>query len=78
MIIIYLTRSYDKTPNAVGLNCAHHIIFENPCRREIKPVCSEQSIKLDIYDRAFQNLYDFLHLDKPRKFIKRNVMEHII
>lgn len=72
---IYLTWTYYKTPKGIRLNCAYQIVFENPCRSEIKPICSEQSIKLDISVTAFKNLYDFLHLDKPGKVIKRNVME---
>ena len=61
------------------LICAfYHLIFEFPSQNEQNMICRELGISKSKYQKATQDPYSFLYLDKPRKFISKNFDEHII
>ena len=63
---IYLSQSFYNTDKTIRLNCTHYCIFEL------------LGISKSKYQKATQDPYSFLYLDKPRKFISKNFDEHII
>ena len=70
--VIYLSKSYYKTPKDIRINCSHYIIFESPTKRENEAICNEHGLDKEAYKRSFKYEYDFLYLDKPRKIAIRN------
>ena len=75
--VIYLSQSYYKTPKDIRLNCSHYITFDAPSKREAMPICNEQNIPSDKYEAAFGKNFNFIHLDKINKKIKKNFYGNI-
>ena len=75
--VIYLSQSYYKTPKDVRINCSHYILFESPSKNENDMICREQNIPPGTFNKATKQKYDFLYVDKPRKFFKRNFTGNI-
>ena len=75
--VIYLSQSYYKTPKDIRLNCSHFSIFELPSANEKSLICRENSIPKESYEKATEEPYSFIYIDKPRKLITKNVNEKI-
>ena len=75
---IYLSQSFYNTDKTIRLNCTHYCIFEFPSLNEQNMICRELGISKSKYQKATQDPYSFLYLDKPRKFISKNFNEYVI
>lgn len=75
--VIYLSQSYYKTPKDIRINCSHYILFSSPSKNENDMICREQNLDRDSFNLATKQKYDFLYVDKPRKFSKRNFTGNI-
>ena len=75
--VIYLSQSYYKTPKDIRLNCSHFSIYEFLSANEKSSICRENSISKESYEKATEEPYSFLYIDKPRKFIAKNFNEKI-
>ena len=42
--VIYLRRSYFKTPKDIRLNCSHFCLFEFPSKKEVSLMCNEKNV----------------------------------
>ena len=62
--VIYLSKSYYKTPKDIRINCSHYIIFESPTKRENEAICNEHGLDnlKEAYKRSFKNEYDIFML----------------
>ena len=70
--VIYLSRSFYKTPKDIRMNCSHFCIFEFPSSRERNMISSEIGVDKEKYKKATEKQYDFIYVDKKRKKGKRN------
>ena len=70
---IYLCQSYYGTDKTIRLNC----IFEYPFSNEQKMICRELGVSKSHYQRATQEPYDFIYVDKPKKRVAKNFNEMI-
>ena len=75
--VIYLSQSYYKTPKDIRLNCSHFSIYEFPSANEKSLICRENSIPKESYEKATEEPYSFIYIDKPRKFHTKNFNEKI-
>ena len=75
--VIYLSQSYYKTPKDIRLNCSHFCIYEFPSVNEKSLLCRENNIPKELYEKATEDPYSFIHIDKPRKFQTKNFDEVI-
>ena len=75
--VIYLSQSYYKTPKDIRLNCSHFCIYEFPSANEKSLICHENNISKELYEKATEDPYSFIHIDKPRKFQTKNFDEVI-
>ena len=75
--VIYLSQSYYKTPKDIRLNCSHFCIYEFPSANEKSLICRENNISKELYEKATEDPYSFIHIDKPRKFQTKNFDEVI-
>ena len=75
--VIYLSQSYYKTPKDIRLNCSHFCIYEFPSVNEKSLLCRENNIPKELYEKATEDPYSFIHIDKPRKFQPKNFDEVI-
>ena len=75
--VIYLSQSYYKTPKDIRLNCSHFCIYEFPSVNEKSLICRENNIPKELYEKATEDPYSFIHIDKPRKFQTKNFDEVI-
>jgi len=73
--VIYLSQSYYKTPKDIRLNCSHFSIYEFPSANEKSLICRENGIQKESYEKAAEEQYSFVYVDKPRKFITKNLNE---
>ena len=70
---IYLSQSYyNGTDKTIRLNCTHHCIFEFPSINEQNMICRELGISKSHYQRATQEPYDIVYVDKPKKRVAKN------
>jgi len=69
---IYLSQSYYKTPMDIRLNCSHFCIYEFPSANEKSLLCRENNVDKKLYEKATNDPYSFLYIDKPRKFTAKN------
>ena len=74
--VIYLSQSYYKTPKDVRINCSHFCIYEFPSTSEKSLICRENNIPKELYDKATEERYCFLYIDKPQ-FTTRNFDEEL-
>ena len=72
---IYLSQSYYGTDKTIRLNCTYHCIFEFPSSNEQNMICREHGISKSHYQRATQEPYDFIYVDKPKKRVAKNFNE---
>ena len=70
--VIYLSQSFYKTPRDIRLNCSHCCIYEFPSARERSMISSELGVEKEQYKKATKKPFSFLHIDKPKKKVKRN------
>ena len=75
--VIYLSQSYYKTPKDIRLNCSHFSIYEFPSNNEKSLICRENSIPKELYEKATEEPYSFVYIDKPRKSTTKNFNEKI-
>ena len=75
--VIYLSQSYYKTPKDIRLNCSHFCIYDFPSNNERSLICRENNIPKQLYEKATEEPYSFMYLDKPRKFTTKNFNEKI-
>ena len=75
--VIYLSQSYYKTPKDIRLNCSHFSIYEFPSANERALICRENSIPKELYEKATKEPFSFIYIDKPRKFVTKNLNEKI-
>ena len=73
--VIYLSQSYYKTDKNIRLNCDHFILYEMSSAREESMLSKEIEVPIDKYQKATQNQYNFLYIDKPNKSYKGNFNE---
>ena len=59
------------------LNCSHFSIYEFPSANENRLICHENDIPKESYEKATEEPYSFVYVDKPRKFITKNLNEKI-
>ena len=69
--VIYLSKSFYKTPKDIRLNCSHYCIFDVPTR-ERNMLSSELGVEKEQFKKATKKQYDFLYVDRPRKKVKKN------
>ena len=65
---IYLSQSYYGTDKTIRLSCTRHCIFEFPSSNEQNMICRELGVNKSHYQRATQEPYDFIYVDKPKNF----------
>lgn len=65
--VIYLSQSFYKTPKDIRLNCSHFCIYDFPSKNERNMICRETGIPKDSYQKATQEPYSFVYLDKIKK-----------
>lgn len=75
--VIYLSQSYYKTPKDIRLNCSNFCIYEFPSANERSLICRENNIPKELYEKATEEPYSFMYIDKPRKFITTNFNEQL-
>ena len=75
--VIYLSQSYYKTPKDIRLNCSHFCIYDFPLNNERSLICRENNIPKQLYEKATEEPYSFMYLDKPRKLTTKNFNEKI-
>ena len=75
--VIYLSQSFYKTPKDIRLNCSHFCIYDFPSKNERNMICSETGIPKDSYQKATQEPYSFVYLDKMKKFTSKNFDEKV-
>ena len=76
-IVIYLRQSYYKTPKGIRLNCSHFCIYEFPSANEKSLLCRENNFDKKLYEKATNDPYSLLYIDKPRKFTAKNFNEKL-
>lgn len=54
------------------------LFSEFPSTNEQSLICRENGISKSDYKKATQEPFSFLHIDKPRKFIRKNPGETIV
>ena len=74
---IYLSQSYYGTDKTIRLNCSHYCIFSFPSRNEQSMICRELNVNKNDYQKATEEPFNFLYLDKIRKFNAKNFNEKI-
>lgn len=75
--VIYLSQSYFGTPKNIRLNCSHFSIYSFPSANDRSLICRENSIPKELYNKATEEPFDFLYIDKPRKITSKNFNEII-
>ena len=70
--VIYLSKSFYKTPKDIRLNCSHYCLYEFPSSREANRISSELGVDKEAYKAATRKPYSFLYVDKPKKRIAKN------
>jgi len=75
--VIYLSQNYYKTPKDITLNCSHFCIYEFPSANEKSLLCPENNVDKKLYEKATNDPYSFLYIDKPRKFTAKNFNEKL-
>ena len=75
--VIYLSQSYYKTPKDIRLNCSHFSLYEFPSANERSLICRENNVSKESYEKATEEPYCFMYIDKPRKFTTKNFNEKI-
>ena len=75
--VIYLSQWYYKTAKDIRLNCSHFCIYDFPLNNERSLICRENNIPKQLYEKATEEPYSFIYLDKPRKFTTNNFSEKI-
>ena len=73
--VIYSSHSYYKTPKDIRLNCSHFCIYEFPSNNEKSLICYENNTPKEVYEKATNDPYSFIYIDKPRKFTTKNFNE---
>lgn len=74
---VYLSQSFYGTDKTIRMNCTHYCIYEAPSENEVSLLCRELRIKKPNFQKATQKQYDFIYIDKPRKFVTKNFNEKI-
>ena len=74
---IYPSQSYYGTDKTIRLNCTHHCIFEFPSSNEQNMIYRELGVNKSHYQRATQEPYDFIYVDKPKKCVAKIFNEKI-
>ena len=74
---IYLSQSYYGTDKTIRLNSSHHCIFEFPSRNEQLMICRKLGVDEQDYQKATEDPYSFLYVDKIRKFNAKHFDERI-
>ena len=74
---IYLSQSYYGTDKTIRLNCTHHCIFEFPSSNGQNIICRELGVNKSHYQKALEEPYDCLYVDKPKKCVAKNFNEKI-
>jgi len=72
--VIYLSQSYYKTLKDIRLNCSHFCIYEFLSANEKSLLCRENNVAKKLYEKATNDPYSFLCIDKPRKLPLRILM----
>ena len=75
--VIYLSQSYYKTPKDIRLNCSHFCIYDFPLNNKRSLICRQNNIPKQLYEKATEEPYSFMYLDKPRKLTTKNFNEKI-
>ena len=75
--VIYLSKSYYKTPKDIRLNCSHFCIYDFPSTNEKSLICHENNTPKEVYEKATKDPYSFVYIDKPRKFTTKNFNEQV-
>ena len=75
--VIYLSRSFYKTPKDIRLNCSHYCLYEFPSSRESNRISSELGVDQETYKEATKKPFTFLYVDKPKKVIAKNFTDYI-
>lgn len=75
--VIYLSQSFYKTPKDIRLNCSHFCIYDFPSINERNMICRETGIPKDSNQKATQEPYSFVYLDKIKKFTSKNFDEKV-
>ena len=72
---IYLSKSFYNTDKTIRLNGTHHCIFEFPSSNEPNMIYRKLGISKSNYQRATQQPYDFIYVDKPKKRVPKILMK---
>ena len=75
--VIYLSQSYYKTRRDIRLNCSHFCVYKFPPANERSLLCRENNIPKEMYEKATNDPYSFLYIDKLRKFTAKNFNERL-
>ena len=71
--VIYLSQSYYKTPKDITLNCSHFCVNDFPNTNEKSHICRENNTPKEAYEKATQDPYCFVYIDKPRTFTTKKL-----
>ena len=61
--VVYLSRSFYKTPRGIRLNCSHYCVYEFPSSRERNMISSELGVDKEKFKKATKEPYSFLYLE---------------
>ena len=75
--IIYLSRSFYKTPKDIRLNCSNFCIYDVPSKNEVGLITRKLGVTKEQYEKATNKPFSFLYVDKPLKKVKRNFYGNI-
>ena len=72
---IYLSKSFYNTDKTIRLNCTHHCMFEFPSSNEQNMIYRELGISNSNCQRATQEPYDFIDVDKAKSVLPKTSMK---
>ena len=75
--VIYLSQSCYKTPKDITMNSNDFCIYDFPSTNEKSLTCRENNTPKEAYEKATQDLYCFVYIDKPRKCTTKNSNEQL-
>ena len=77
--VIFLSKSFYKTPKDIRLNCSLYVIYDIPSSNERNMISRELNVtRINILKLTNnQQPYSFLYVDIPMKTVKRNFYGNI-
>ena len=72
--VIYLSKSFYKTPKDIRLNCSHYCLYEFPSSRESNSISSELGVNKEDYRAATRKPFTFLYVDNQKNVLQKTLL----